>query len=264
MNFEKMHPGLEAYVKELAAGGKTRDEAFRLVNERYGMQWGYHDIHSYTRNHHIRMRRKQTIQPGSVMGIPGFMEWFESVQEGRSAREMSAMITERYGKELLTPDKVRCFRRNHGIKSGRNGQFPKGHVPLNKGVGNGIFTYRPGALERMRATQFKPGQRPGNWLPVNSVTFKGDGYLWIKVSEPNGWEQLHRWVYRKAHGRMPEKTIVTFLDGDRLNFRLDNLALVSYGENVVLTSQKLRLGSGMVGQIGLDIARMKMAVRRKR
>lgn len=119
----------------------------------------------------------------------------------------------------------------------KRNQYPKGHVPANKGV-SGRRGWAPG---RMAEGQFKPGCRQGiaakNWMPVGSVTFI-DGYLRIKVREAmpgetygygntKAWPLMQRHVWEQAHGPVPENHVVVFKDGNTRNCELSNLECLS-------------------------------------
>ena len=57
-----------------------------------------------------------------------------------------------------------------------------------------------------------------------------DGYLEIKVAEPNKWALKHRIVYEDAYGKIPKGMNLIFADGNKLNLELDNLLLVTDNE----------------------------------
>ncbi len=120
-------------------------------------------------------------------------------------------------------------------------QFPKGHVPANKGL------RRPGWFAgRMRETQFKKGERSGiaarNWKPVGTVLVDSDGYLRIKVREAvhgvertgfgntGVWPFLHRRVWEQQHGPVPSGRVVVFKDRNRGNCEIENLECISRAE----------------------------------
>lgn len=116
-------------------------------------------------------------------------------------------------------------------------RFPKGHVPVNKGL------RRPGwGPGRMKSTQFKAGERSGmaakNWRPVGTILMDADGYQRIKIREAHPgeahgfgnvrvWPLLQRHVWAEAHGPIPAGYNVCFKDGDKTNCALTNLELVS-------------------------------------
>jgi hypothetical protein len=122
-------------------------------------------------------------------------------------------------------------------RQGMGTRFEKGHVPANKGL------RRPGwGPGRMKATQFKKGERRGaaarNWRPVGTILTDTEGYQRIKVRDAREgeaygfgnvrvWPLLQRHVWAEAHGPIPSGYTVCFKDGDKTNCALANLELVS-------------------------------------
>jgi hypothetical protein len=118
-------------------------------------------------------------------------------------------------------------------------RIQKGNIPPNKGV------RRPGWFAgRMRETQFKKGQIPGNYLPVGTVRTNADGYLRIKIAaESDGkgasdkaWEFVHRRVWEKARGPIPPGHRIWWKDGNHKNCALENLELLSDQEHMARTT----------------------------
>jgi hypothetical protein len=92
-----------------------------------------------------------------------------------------------------------------------------------------------------------------------------DGYVVIKFSDRKNrgnknWRRKHAIIWEKAHGKIPPGHVVIFADGDRLNFDLDNLLLVSRGEHGVMNRWGLRSGHGELTRAGLAVADIKMAI----
>lgn len=80
-------------------------------------------------------------------------------------------------------------------------------------------------------TRFQKGQRPYNRLPVGAELVKHDGYLWVKVAEPNKWRQKHLLLWEQTHGAPPGKGMkVCFRDGNRKNVVPDNLECITQAE----------------------------------
>jgi len=113
-------------------------------------------------------------------------------------------------------------------------RYPKGHVPLNKGL------RRPGwGPGRMKETQFKKGRRSGqsarNWMPIGAERLI-DGYRYRKVSDvPNvaytvNWKPVHVLLWVKRRGKIPRSHALVFRNGDRADIRLGNLKLVHRSE----------------------------------
>ncbi|MGH9505270.1 MAG: HNH endonuclease signature motif containing protein [Terriglobales bacterium] len=124
-----------------------------------------------------------------------------------------------------------------GLRKPTNGCYPKGNVPMNKGV------RRPGwAVGRMRETQFKKGQVSRNTMPMWSFRWV-DGYMMLKTGRhhapPNdGWEYVHRLVWEQANGPVPDwrEARIWWKDGDHANNSLSNLELIKGSDHVARTT----------------------------
>jgi len=104
-------------------------------------------------------------------------------------------------------------------------RFKKGQPPPNKGkkVGND---------PRMMPTQFKPGHKPANHKPVGTIRISRDGYCEIKIEEGMfKWRLLHRIIYERMHGPVPESYIVTFVDSNKQNISIVNLTIIDKKQN---------------------------------
>ena len=53
----------------------------------------------------------------------------------------------------------------------------------------------------------------------------------LKVAEPNKWMRKHRHIYQNAHGEVPKGHVIVFVDGNKRNFELSNLMMISCAEN---------------------------------
>ena len=78
-----------------------------------------------------------------------------------------------------------------------------------------------------RGHPFRKGNRPWNTKPVGAERLTGSGFIQIKVAQPDHWKLKHLLVWEKVHGPLPENCAIEFIDGDRQNFRLENLRLRS-------------------------------------
>lgn len=84
-------------------------------------------------------------------------------------------------------------------------------------------------------TQFKKGNRPHTWVPVGSERITKDGIRQRKVSDtghgPRDWRSVHSIVWEQHHGPIPAGHLVVFKDRDRTNIVIENLELITRGEN---------------------------------
>jgi len=131
---------------------------------------------------------------------------------------------------LAGPEACRLRR---GDNVGARFRFRPGHVPANKGVKG----WQAGG--RSAETQFKPGQRGNKWVPIGSERFC-DGYLQRKTGDTNyppcDWQPVHALLWVERYGPIPSGYAVKFIDGDKKNIALDNLALISRGELMLLNT----------------------------
>lgn len=111
----------------------------------------------------------------------------------------------------------------------------------------------PEVYEKAKATMFKKGNIPKNYRPVGSERKTKDGYIEIKVKDPNKWRLKHNVIWEKHYGKITKGNIVMFLDGDKLNTDISNLKLIKrsellimnryhmYGENAEITDAATNL-----------------------
>jgi hypothetical protein len=110
----------------------------------------------------------------------------------------------------------------HVLKGGTSSRFKKGVAPWNKGL--------KGVTRGGTQTQFKPGHIPVNHKPIGYERVARDGYLERKVSDEGPpkkrFRAIHILVWEDANGRVPEGHVVSFKNGDKRDFRLENLELI--------------------------------------
>lgn len=101
----------------------------------------------------------------------------------------------------------------------------KSSIPWNKGVTGYMGANR---------TSFKKGHTPARYRELYSERTSVDGIVEIKV-ERNKWISKHRYVWEQYHNRkVPKGKVVIFLDGNKTNFEIDNLKLISRGALLIL------------------------------
>lgn len=182
---------------------------------------------------------------------PHEIEWLKENAYGLSNMDITKKFNDYFGLSLSVECVKRCKSRNH-ISSGLTGYFPKGNIPFNKG--------KKGYMGA-NITSFKPGSKPKNTDPIGTEKMLADGYIWVKVDDQSkvpkviNWRQKHRLVWEKEHGPIPEGYLIIFLDGNRKNFDLDNLEMITKKENLVMNRNKLFKNDKELTRLGLQIAR---------
>lgn len=160
-------------------------------------------------------------------------------------KELLPMFNERFNVDI-TFDQLKGSLSRNKILSGRDGYFPKGHEPFNKGM--------KGLNIGGKGTQFQKGHTPLNYRLVGSERINADGYIEIKVADPNKWRMKHNLVWEEVNGPVPKGNCLIFLDGDKLNIKLENLQLVTRKQLVRLNQNHLISDNPELTKTGIIIA----------
>lgn len=125
---------------------------------------------------------------------------------------------------LASPEACRLRR---GAHVGAATQFKAGHATWNKGTN---FT----AGGRSAETRFKPGNKPHTWHPLGHERLSKEGYLQRKMADTGctrkDYVPVHHLVWKEAGREIPPGHALTFRDGNKRNFALENLELVARAE----------------------------------
>lgn len=107
---------------------------------------------------------------------------------------------------------------------------------------------------------FKKGHSVHNKKPLGSE-FKMKGYVMVKVkmdgSEYEKWKPKQVHIWEQHNGPLPKGYIITFIDGDKSNLNINNLACIKKSVNGAMNIKSLRSESPelfkvRVAQIELD------------
>lgn len=157
---------------------------------------------------------------------PEMVDFMLEIIPGHEESEIRAEFLEKFGIEL-TEGQIGNFKHKYHIKSGTDGgRFKKGQKSHNKGKQMPEHIY-----DRCARTMFKKGNIPHNHKEIGSTRLDTDGYIMIKIAEPNKWQLFQRYVWEKENGRKLQKNeCVIFLDGNKENFEPDNLMAIKRSE----------------------------------
>ena len=199
-------------------------------NEAFGQDKTAQQIRATLKNNRFTCGRPTGTPKGSYRVFTEEQaEFIRQAYRTCSLAELTNLVNAKFKSEF-TQQQLRSFTRNHCIRSGRNGRFEKGHVPANKGVKG----WNAGG--RSVETRFKkgrPAHEASNYLPIGSTRLTKDGYVERKVTDDPGlvparrWVPEHRLMWEENHGPIPDKHVVVFLDGNKLNCDISNLRCVS-------------------------------------
>lgn len=177
---------------------------------------------------------------------------------GTGHQQMADLIRKEFGQEY-TAQQIKSYYANHDLNSGLTGHFKKGQASHNKGV-----KMSPEVYEKAKVTMFKPGSRPHNAVPVGTVVMATIGYYKEKVAEPDEWEFCHIKAWKDAHGEIPEGMIVSFKDGNREDWSIENLILLTREENAYLNGTHMRSEFPEITAAAANVAKLVMKTRKIR
>lgn len=181
---------------------------------------------------------------------------------GHTEQEIREAFNQEFG-IVLTKSQIKNFKTRHGIKSGTTGgRFQPGHVSHNKGKKMSKEVY-----ERIKPTMFKPGNKPVNYKPVGSERVSVDGYVEIKIAEPNKWALKHRIVYEEYHHeKLKPGDVVIMLDGNKTNLDPDNLRKLTRAELIRYNQDRLHGDNPEINKVAVTIAKLEalQGIRKRR
>lgn len=255
------------YIRDHTVGISTKKltaDLNREFSEKYQIEFTEKKIRSYKKNHKLKSGTKGGNPKGYSQVYPEGMETFiRSIASGRTSEEIAAAVNEKYGKGTITGKKVRVYKKNHGITTGVNTRFKKGHEPQNKGQ-----KMSPEVYEKVKHTMFQRGHVPANKMKVGEFTHTTDGYLIRKVQEDGTqrerFEFVHRAVWEEHHGEIPKGKMVSFLDGDKDNCNIENLFLIDNETNLEMNRRELRFDEAELIKVGRNIAKLNISARNRK
>jgi hypothetical protein len=122
---------------------------------------------------------------------------------------------------------------------GHENRFKKEIAGWNKGLKQSDYMSAEN-IEKTKVGRFKKGDDPHNTVQMGSERISGDGYVEVKIrhlkngqSKIKNFEAKHRIIYEREHGPIPKDAIIEFVDGNRSNFDISNLQLVSRRDNLL-------------------------------
>lgn len=158
--------------------------------------------------------------------------------KGTKDKDLAKMFNLHFGTDFKVL-KFQCYKTRKGISNGLQRKWTKDNPPNNF------------------------GRSPGNKKPIGSERYhNASGYVYIKIAEPAVWITKQAFMWQKYHGRnIPKGFLVIFLDNNKSNFDIDNLELITRGENSVLNSRKMRYDNAALTKTALNLIRLENKVK---
>lgn len=190
---------------------------------------------------------------------PEMVEFMMNFIPGHEEHEIRSEFLNRFGIEL-SEGQIGNFKHKYHIKSGTHGgYFKKGQKAHNKGKKVSSEVYK-----RCAPTMFKKGNIPHNHREIGSTRIDTDGYVMIKIAEPNKWQLLQRYVWEKENGRkLLKNECVIFLDGNKENFEPNNLMAIKRSELARVNQNHRITDDPELTKTGIYVERVKEIIRGK-
>lgn len=187
-------------------------------------------------------------------------EFLFSYIPGHYRKEIRDEFNRRFPDTPITVMQVKGFIQRNHVTTGFDGRFQKGNPPRNKGKKMTAEQY-----EKLRRTMFKKGQIPHNKKPVGSTRLNVEGYIEIKVAEPNKYVLEQRYVWEQAHGPIPKNYVLLHRNGVKHDNRLENLMLLSKSELIRLNQSGLYSDNQEINEVAINLAKLSSLIgQRKR
>ena len=255
-------PEIRTYITENCAG-KSRKELADAVNALFDTRYDAKRIGSLLKDWGLKTGSRKGVRTGTPTTLfPADVSAYITENFiGCGWAEMTRRVNERF-ETRYTRDQIKNFYARKKLDSGLTGRFERGHEPWNAGkkIGNNQGSAK---------TQFKSGILPQNTKPIGYERVNRDGYTEIKVrlrkSRPgcnDNFVLKHRWLWEQENGPIPDGYVVAFKDGDKTNFDLSNLVLITKAQNAVMNKAGLRSKEPEYMETSLLLADLKHAVHR--
>jgi len=180
--------------------------------------------------------------------------WLREQYMFMDRRQLLVAFNGHFGGQV-TQSQLRGAMGNHNIRQhARTGRFAPGFEPWNRGVTGYMGANR---------TSFRKGHKPRNARYLWHERISKDDYVEIQVPErnpytgyPTRYKQKHVWIWEQANGKRPKGCAIIFKDGDRRNFDLDNLVLVTRQELLVMNQRGYKSAPDELKPAILALAKM--------
>ena len=178
-------------------------------------------------------------------------KFIEENVKGHYNKELISLIEEEFG-ITYTLMQIQNYKKNHKLHSGIDPKFKKGHKALNG--------FKKGHLpEASKKTRFGKGEDHPLCKPIGAERNRvcaGRTYIQVKADLPNKWRFKHIVEWEKHHGAVPKGHVILFLDNDTTNCSIDNLAIITRREMLIMCKQGLKTQDKDLTETGVLIAKV--------
>lgn len=247
---------MKKYLCEIIPGRYTHEIA-AMFNDKFGTDRTPMDIKRFKSNYKINsgvIKANKERMTYNKLLTDDQEAYLKTIYKGVSNRECTRLLNDKFNLSL-TCQQVKGLKARLKLDSGLKGFYVEERVRDTR--------FKKGNMLG-RDTQFKKGLTPHNKQPIGTEVVKDDG-VFVKVSDVKGkyantinWKLKQVYVWEQHHGSVPKGKIVTFLDGDKSNFDINNLALVDRSELVTMQHHGLIYSDAELTKVGITVAKIKV------
>jgi hypothetical protein len=129
-------------------------------------------------------------------------------------------------KKSLKYEENRRLQDIENLKKNTLTRFKKGQTPWNKNVKGYMGD---------NATSFKKGQLPHNTRSEGETRKDKEGFVLVKIAHRK-WIRKHRIIWEQSNGEIPKGYLIRIKDGNKENYSLDNMELITRADNMLLNT----------------------------
>lgn len=193
-------------------------------------------IKNYLQDNNMRLtaeqrKRKQSLRMQRLNNSAQFDDFLRDNYDKLPAKTIGSIIgktggfvTNRYKiLGLVVPAEIKQKFINDSL-------IKKGSIPPNKGK-----KLSAELRAKLEPSFFKKGNVPQNVVPIGTERLTKDGYIEVKVKNgglQKNWRLKQRLIWEQQNGPIPKAHNVQFKDGNPLNFEIDNLYIISRGDQL--------------------------------
>lgn len=156
------------------------------------------------------------------------LAWIEK-HKTMTRADLHKAFCRKFARDDVSKDHIKALCSRRGWKTGRDGRYPPGSVPANKGQ---KMPYNANSAR----TRFKKGHVPPNRRHIGHERLTKDGFVEISIAETNPYTgharryvHKHRWLWEQRHGALADGMVLKCLDGNKENTDPSNWEPVSRG-----------------------------------
>lgn len=150
------------------------------------------------------------------------LEFIKENVKGKTSQELMEIFNKKFNRNL-TRKQIAQIKKYNGFTSGVN-------------------------------TKFSKGSKPHNYKPIGSEFVDSQGYIWIKIADPNKWIHKSLFIYEQTYGNIPKGYSVIFLNGNKSDHSINNLQLIRNKEKLVMKNKHLFYENKELTKTGILIA----------